>query len=229
MLISEQVFLLLTTDKGGAEPWVSSYRRFALGAAALADLALLGAIEISPDRRGKVTPLPLVQPLPTPLLRHAHELIQRKPGRRAYHWITDTRFGRIDYAAASLVQQGILEERSRGSCSSSGRTTRCGTGPSSSVCAGASTRSTGGRLTKRSTRALRSSLSTQSQPPPTYSKTKRATWPGRTGSACSMRSTTRWRRPNSTARRPRSRRPSAAPTTRLSPSSGRPSMPRDPS
>ncbi|MCP1387592.1 GPP34 family phosphoprotein [Corynebacterium sp. TA-R-1] len=114
MLISEQVFLLLTADGGGGEAWVSSYRRYALGAAALADLAVLGAIELSDERRPRVTPLPLVQPLPTKFLAHAHAMIQRRPKRRAQTWIGDTRFGRIDYAADSLVKRGVLEEKSRG-------------------------------------------------------------------------------------------------------------------
>lgn len=113
MLITEQVFLLLTADNGGSEPWVG-YRRFGLGAAIFADLALLDAVAFTDDKRPRVSVTGELPPDAHPALVNAHQMIREKPNRHAQRWIGDSKFGRIDLAAANLVKQGVLEERSRG-------------------------------------------------------------------------------------------------------------------
>ncbi|WP_029088334.1 GOLPH3/VPS74 family protein [Brevibacterium album] len=52
MLICEDLFLLLTTDEGGTEPWVS-YRDYGLAAGLLADLTLAGCVDVEPGRWGQ--------------------------------------------------------------------------------------------------------------------------------------------------------------------------------
>jgi|GEM_PF-992102 len=113
MLITEQVFLLLTTDKGSGEPWVG-YRRFGLGAAILADLALHDVVAFTDEKRPRVNVTGELPPDAHPALVNAHQMIREKPNRRAQRWIGHSDFGRIDLSAANLVQQGVLEEHSRG-------------------------------------------------------------------------------------------------------------------
>ena len=113
MRITEQVFLLLTADNGSGEPWVG-YRRFGLGAAILADLALLGVVAFTEDKRPRVSVTGDLPPDAHPALVNAHQMIREKPNRQTQRWIANTKFGSIDLAAANLVQRGVLEERSRG-------------------------------------------------------------------------------------------------------------------
>ncbi|GAA2097279.1 MULTISPECIES: GOLPH3/VPS74 family protein [Brevibacterium] len=70
MLICEDLFLLLTTDEGGTEPWVS-YRDYGLAAGLLADLTLAQCLTVEPGRWGgtKVSLAAEADPASTAALR----------------------------------------------------------------------------------------------------------------------------------------------------------------
>lgn len=112
MLIAEQLFLLLTTDSGRAEPW-ATYRSFALRAGVLMDLAAARAVTVTPGKRAKVLPGPETPANPTPAEAEMLARVQRRPGRRAQAHIVDQRF-RPRLIAEPLVEQGVLERRRRG-------------------------------------------------------------------------------------------------------------------
>lgn len=113
MRIAEQLFLLTTTDSGRAEPWVT-YRRFAVTAGVLMDLALAGAIEVTPGKRARVLPGQLLIDDPSPAEADLLKRVNRRPGRRAQGYIGDTRVARPSLVAAPLVDAGVLERESRG-------------------------------------------------------------------------------------------------------------------
>lgn len=112
MRIADQLFLLLTTDSGRSEPWVT-YRRYALSAGVLMDLALAQAITVTPGRRAKVLPGPHVLDAPTPAEADVLRRVERRPGRRAQGLIADQRPS-PRLIAAPLVEAGVLERRHRG-------------------------------------------------------------------------------------------------------------------
>lgn len=111
-MIAPSLFLLLTNDSGRAEPWVS-YRRYALSAGVLMDLAIKQAITVTPGRRAKVVPGPYPLENPTPAEADMMKRITRRPGRRAQGVIADQRF-KPRLVAAPLVEAGVLEQRHRG-------------------------------------------------------------------------------------------------------------------
>lgn len=113
MRIAEQLFLLLTTDSGRAEPWVS-YRPYALSAGVLMDLALAQAVTVTPGKRAKVVPEHSLIDAPSPAEKDALDRIGRRPGRRAQSWIANQSFARPRLIAKPLVEQGVLERRHRG-------------------------------------------------------------------------------------------------------------------
>lgn len=113
MRIAEQLFLLLTTDSGRAEPW-ATYRRYALSAGVIMDLAIAEAVTVTPGRRAKVVPGPMLIDAPTPAEADALKRIGHKPGRRAQGWIASQYFARPRLIAAPLVDAGVLERRHRG-------------------------------------------------------------------------------------------------------------------
>lgn len=112
MLIVEEMFLLLTTDHGTAGR-ARGYRRYGLAAAALADLAELGMIEIAREgkdpqvtvvRAGMTGHAPLDAVLPA-LDSMSGQKISTLVGRSQLS--PDTSVGR------SLARQGIVTEESR--------------------------------------------------------------------------------------------------------------------
>ncbi|MGW9550865.1 GOLPH3/VPS74 family protein [Citricoccus zhacaiensis] len=112
MLIVEEMFLLLTKDHGTAGR-TRGYRRYGLAAAALADLAELGTIEIAREgkdpqvtvvRAGMTGHAPLDAVLPA-LDSMSGQKISTLVGRSQLS--PDTSVGR------SLVRQGIVTEESR--------------------------------------------------------------------------------------------------------------------
>lgn len=111
-MIAPSLFLLLTNDSGRAEPWVS-YRRYALSAGVLMDLAMKQAITVTPGRRAKVVPGPYALENPTPAEADMMKRITRRPGRRVQGFIADQRF-KPRLVAAPLVEAGVLERRHRG-------------------------------------------------------------------------------------------------------------------
>ena len=111
-MIAEDLFLRLTDDSGRAEPWVT-YRRFALSAGVLMDLALAGAITVTPTRRAKVELGPVQLSDPTPAQKEMLRRIARRPGRRAQGLIVD-RGVPPRLVAQPLVDRGVLERRERG-------------------------------------------------------------------------------------------------------------------
>ncbi len=113
MRIAEQLFLLLTTDSGRAEPW-ATYRNYALSAGVLMDLAIAEAVTVTPGKRAKVVQGPLLLSAPSPAESDSLTRIGRKPGRRAQSWIANQRFARPRLIAAPLVDAGVLERRHRG-------------------------------------------------------------------------------------------------------------------
>ncbi|MFB9074469.1 GPP34 family phosphoprotein [Citricoccus parietis] len=112
MLIVEEMFLLLTKDHGTASR-ARGYRRYGLAAAALADLAELGTIEIAREgkdpqvtvvRAGMTGHAPLDAVLPA-LDSMSGQKISTLVGRSQLD--PDTAVGR------SLARQGIVTEESR--------------------------------------------------------------------------------------------------------------------
>lgn len=114
MLITEKVFLLLTTDKGGGEPWVG-HRHLALNGALLCDLAANGLITLERKRLSlRVGAAVASSSVQNPVLRHGLEHLERRGTRRLKSVLEARKFARPDVVAQRLVSEGILEQAEKG-------------------------------------------------------------------------------------------------------------------
>ena len=115
MLIAEQVFLLLTNDKGGGEAWVS-HRNLALNGALLCDLAAHNYIAFERKRFGG---LHVVAAAPSssvanPMLRHGVAELERKGGQRLSALLQSSKFAPPNVVAQGFVAHGVLAEEEKG-------------------------------------------------------------------------------------------------------------------
>lgn len=114
MLIAEQVFLLLTNDKGGGEAWVS-HRNLALNGALLCDLAAHNYITLERKRLSlRVSPAVPAASVQDPLLRHGVAELERKGERRLTSLLESSKFAQPRVVAQRFVANGVLAEEEKG-------------------------------------------------------------------------------------------------------------------
>lgn len=108
MLIVEETFLLLTKEHGAAAR-VRSYRRQALVAALLTDLAEAGVVRVGEGRDPRVT---VVRAGTTghPVLDAALPALDRLSGQRISTLVASAKLDPEQAVARSLTRQGILQE-----------------------------------------------------------------------------------------------------------------------
>ena len=111
MLISEQLYLLLTRATGTKEP-SASMRAYGLAAGVITDLVAAGKITLSDEKRPRVN---IVDAAPTgnAVLDFGLAALQKRDGRRLEEVITSSKLDPTDVVANSLIQQGILAEGDR--------------------------------------------------------------------------------------------------------------------
>lgn len=114
MLIAEQVFLLLTNDKGGGEAWVS-HRNLALNGALLCDLAAHNYITLERKRLSlRVSATVPSTSVQDPLLRHGVAELERKGERRLSALLESGKFAQPSVVAQRFVANGVLAEEQKG-------------------------------------------------------------------------------------------------------------------
>lgn len=119
MLIAEQVFLLLTNDKGGGEAWVS-HRNLALNGALLCDLAAHHYITLERKRLSlRVSATVPAASVPAasvqdPLLRHGVAELERKGERRLASLLESGKFAQPSVVAQRFVANGVLAQEEKG-------------------------------------------------------------------------------------------------------------------
>jgi len=114
MLIAEQVFLLLTNDKGGGEAWVS-HRNLALNGALLCDLAAHNYIALERKRLSlRVSATVPSKSVQAPLLRHGVAELERKGERRLTSLLESGKFAQPSVVAQRFVANGVLAEEQKG-------------------------------------------------------------------------------------------------------------------
>ncbi|AQQ16170.1 hypothetical protein CGLAU_11190 [Corynebacterium glaucum] len=114
MLIAEQVFLLLTNDKGGGEAWVS-HRNLALNGALLCDLAAHNYIALERKRLSlRVSATVPSKSVQDPLLRHGVAELERKGERRLTSLLESGKFAQPSVVAQRFVANGVLAEEQKG-------------------------------------------------------------------------------------------------------------------
>lgn len=108
MLIVEETFLLLTKDHGAADR-VRSYRRHALVAALLTDLAEAGVVRVGEEGDPRVT---VVRAGTTghPVLDTALPVLDRLSGQPISTVVDSAKLDPEQTVARSLARQGILQE-----------------------------------------------------------------------------------------------------------------------
>lgn len=106
MLISEQLFLLLTKDDGAAES-AFSMNAYGLAGAVIADLVAAGRITLSEDKDPKVH---VLDPGPTgdPVLDHALDRIRQREGKKLSSLITDGKVNPESQVVESLTRRGVI-------------------------------------------------------------------------------------------------------------------------
>lgn len=102
-----EIFLLLTSDDGGQESW-GTQTSWALSAATIADLLLLGRVELGNERDPRVR---VVDPTPTgrPVLDTVLTRAADKDGKRLSALVQDGRLNPEDEVIRSLVEARIIE------------------------------------------------------------------------------------------------------------------------
>ena len=114
MLIAEQVFLLLTNDKGGGEAWVS-HRNLALNGALLCDLAAHNYITLERKRLSlRVSATVPAASVQDPLLRHGVAELERKGERRLTSLLESGKFAQPSVVAQRFVANGVLAQEEKG-------------------------------------------------------------------------------------------------------------------
>ena len=114
MLIAEQVFLLLTNDKGGGEAWVS-HRNLALNGALLCDLAAHNYITLERKRLSlRVSATVPAASVQDPLLHHGVAELERKGERRLTSLLESGKFAQPSVVAQRFVANGVLAQEEKG-------------------------------------------------------------------------------------------------------------------
>jgi len=114
MLIAEQVFLLLTNEKGGGEAWVS-HRNLALNGALLCDLAAHNYITLERKRLSlRVSATVPAASVQDPLLRHGVAELERKGERRLASLLESGKFAQPSVVAQRFVANGVLAQEEKG-------------------------------------------------------------------------------------------------------------------
>lgn len=115
MLISEQILLLITNDKGKNE---SSFlwNDMMLAGGLLADLTSRGLATVSEKNwsDAKVNAAAKADQVEDPVLRHGVESLEKRPNRSAYSVLTSKWFAPRDVVAQHLIAEGVLEKAEGG-------------------------------------------------------------------------------------------------------------------
>lgn len=112
MLISEELFLLLTTGRGTPEPWVP-HQNIVLGGALLTDLAVGGHITLDEEKNPRAR---LAHEIADangssahPVIRFGIEALASRPTYRATHLVSASWFNPRTVIGRQLAQQGITD------------------------------------------------------------------------------------------------------------------------
>lgn len=106
MLIVEELYLLLTSDKGTQEA-AGTQRDHGMCAALITDLVLAGRITISEDKEPRVHVIS-AEATGHPVLDFGLERVQLKDGKRLDSLVTWSKLDPYDVVIESLVQAGVL-------------------------------------------------------------------------------------------------------------------------
>jgi hypothetical protein len=111
MLISEQLYLLLTKATGTQER-PGTQRGYGLTAALIADLVTAGRVTLTEEKRPRMD---LVDTTPTgsPVLDSGLTTLESKSGKRLDRIVSSARLDPEDAVVSSLVNSGILERGER--------------------------------------------------------------------------------------------------------------------
>jgi len=112
MLICEELFLLLTKDSGAPESWGGN-DQLGLRGAVLLDLVIAGRIELSADKRPRMTVLD-TSPTGFAALDDALAVLPIRNGKRLLSLISWGRIKPRDAIAARLQAIGVIERTSGG-------------------------------------------------------------------------------------------------------------------
>ncbi|WP_293695017.1 GPP34 family phosphoprotein [uncultured Agrococcus sp.] len=107
MLTSEALFLLLTTDAGKHEPWIS-YRKEALRGGLLADLVVANLVEFAHEKDPHVTLLTGATEAEHPVLRYGVQALGENEPDRASNLVQSGWFDPEETIAMVLADQGII-------------------------------------------------------------------------------------------------------------------------
>ncbi len=106
MLITEELFLLLTTDRGKVEG--SSQRGYGLAGAVVTDLVLAGRAELSEDRDPRVQ-VRSREPLGDSILDPALARLAEKNGRKLSTLVADGKLNPEGNVVRRLADQGVIQ------------------------------------------------------------------------------------------------------------------------
>ena len=127
MLICEELFLLLTKDSGAPESWGGN-DQLGLRGAVLLDLVIAGRIELSADKRPRMTVLD-TSPTGFAALDDALAVLPIRNGKRLLSLISWGRIKPRDAIAARLQAIGVIERTSGGLFGHSSRYPTLDAGP----------------------------------------------------------------------------------------------------
>lgn len=107
MLITEELFLLLTTDAGKVEGW-STLRGYGLAGAVITDLVLAERVELSDDKDPRVR-VRSREPLGDRVLDPALTRLAEKDGKRLSSLVADGRLNPERSVAQRLAELGVVQ------------------------------------------------------------------------------------------------------------------------
>lgn len=107
MLTCEALFLLLTTDEGKNEPWVS-YRNEALRGGLLADLVVAEIVEFDEGKNPRVLVKEGIAEPEHPVLQYGLEILRERKPVRASGLVQAGRFKPEESIARALADRGVI-------------------------------------------------------------------------------------------------------------------------
>jgi hypothetical protein len=111
MLITEELYLLLTKDSGTQEQ-PGTQRGYGLSAALITDLVVAGSVTLTEEKKPRVHVVN-ADPTAHPVLDQGLAFLAAKDGKRIDTLVTATKLNPEDAVVESLVRQGILSIGSR--------------------------------------------------------------------------------------------------------------------
>lgn len=106
MLITEELFLLLTTDEGKTEGW-GTQKGYGLAGAVLADLIVAERISFGAEKDPRVSVISL-EPTGNRVLDAALVRVAEKDGKKASSLVQDRKLNPEAHVAAALAARGII-------------------------------------------------------------------------------------------------------------------------